>query len=135
MPVIPEEHRLVKLREMGLSDAVIRLSAGELVHEMFEFRCKTPFYVYHGANLPEDPVFCPLWDCGDRVTGVWEPDGRPEYIQFSIEATGSYWAVAKTEQGLLAALFSTLYEDEDQLDLDGFREPARSIGFRYLPAV
>jgi hypothetical protein len=136
MPVIPEDQRLTGLREIGVSEAVIRLSAGEVIHELFGFRCRTPpFFVYHGANPPDGPMFAPLWDCCDIATGVWEREGQLEFLEFSIEEADEYRVLAHTEQGLLASLFVSLYEDRDDLELDDFREPARLVGFRHLEEV
>src|SRR4051794_2112896 len=133
MPVISGERRLTGLREMGVSEAVIRLSAGEVVHELFRFRCQTPpYFVYHGAEPPDGPMFVPIWDCCDTATGAWERDGELEFLEFSIEEPGEYRVLARTEQGFLAALFVCLYEDRGDLNVDDFREPARLIGFRRL---
>jgi hypothetical protein len=133
MTVVPEAQRLSELQRVGVSELIIRLSAGEPVHDLFRFRCESPPYaVYHGASVPVGPTFVPLWECCDSVTGVWERDGRLGFLEFSIEDPREYRAISNTEQGLLADLFLKLYEDRDDLGLDDFREPARLIGFRFL---
>jgi hypothetical protein len=67
------------LRRVGLSGPMIRLSAGEPLHDLFRFRCQTPPYdVYHETGVPVGPAFLPLWDCGDSMTGVWECDERKD---------------------------------------------------------
>ncbi len=136
MPVIPEHQRLIELRKHGLSESVIQISAGEAAHDFFEFRCKAPpYFVYHGAASPRGPIFIPLWECCETVTGLWEREGGLEFLGFSIEAPDEPWWLSKTEQGMLASLFVDFYQDYDDLDIDGFREPARLIGFRYLEEV
>jgi hypothetical protein len=51
MTVVAEERRLSELRRVGLSEPIIRLSAGELLHDLFRYRCQaSPYYVYHEAG-------------------------------------------------------------------------------------
>ena len=133
MPVVAQEERLDALRRFGLSGALIRLSAGERLHALFELRCQgPPFYCYHGASCPEGPPLAPLWDWCDSVTGVWMRDGRLEFIRFSLEAVAEYEVLANTEQGLWAGIFVELYEARDDLSAEDFREAARAAGFRFL---
>jgi hypothetical protein len=133
VPVVAEGNRLDTLRQLGLSDALVRLSAGERLHPLFEFRCQgPPFYSYHDAGCPEGPPVAPLWDCGDSVTGVWVRNGRLEFIEFGIEGHGEYTVLAHTEQGLWATVFADVYEDEDELGPEDLRDAARAAGFRFL---
>jgi hypothetical protein len=118
---------------MGLSELLIRQSAGEMLHPLLAYRCHgPPFYSYHGAGWPEGPPLAPLWDVGDSVAGVWEPDGRLEFVSFSIEAPHEFRVLARTEQGLWATVFVSLYEDHDDLAADAFGDAARAVGFHYL---
>ena len=130
MPVISEESRLNEMRRLGLSEPVIRLSAGEIIHDLFRYE-EAPYYVYHDAEVPDGPDLIPLWDGSDMVTGVWEKDGRLEFIRFCIESPHEFSVLAKTEQGLLATLFIQYYEFTDG-EAGSLREPARLIGFRFL---
>lgn len=135
MPVVPDERRIEELRRLGISDPVIRQSASEEVHPIFSTRCKPPFYSYHGAVCPAGPPLVPLWDSGDTVTAVWQPDDRLEFIEFRIECRGEYQVLARTEQGLLANLFVNLLEDEDDVGPEQRETAATLIGFRFLPEV
>ena len=136
MPVVPEPERLDTLRRLGLSDPLVRLSAGEELHPVFAFRCQgPPGRAYHGAGVPDGPPLAPLWDCGDTVTGVWEQGGRPEFIGFSVEAPDEYWVLAATEQGLWATVFADLFEDRDDLAPEDFDGAARLVGFRFIGRV
>lgn len=136
MTVVPENERLDALRRLGLSGPLVRLAAGKPVHPAFGFRCQAPpRYSYHGAGCPGGPPLTPLWDCGDTVTAVWERDGRPEFIEFCIEADGEFWVLAATEQGLWATVFTALVEDRDDLGADELRDAAQVVGFRFLDRV
>ena len=42
MTVVPEAQRLSELQRVGVSELIIRLSAGEPVHDLFRFRCESP---------------------------------------------------------------------------------------------
>src|SRR5262245_35780352 len=100
MPVVPEAQRIAELRRLGASEPLVRLSSGEVVHELFRQSCLgPPYYVYHGAGAPDGPPLVPLWDYGDAVVGVWRRPRAPEFIEFSIEAVGAYTTLARTEQG------------------------------------
>jgi hypothetical protein len=135
MAVVPENERLDTLRRLGMSDPLVRLAAGEPVHPAFGFRCQAPpWYSYRGAGCPAGPPLAPLWDCGDTVTAVWERAGRPEFIEFSIEADEEFWVLAASEQGLWAALFVAMFEDEDGA-VEPLRGAAESVGFRFLDRV
>jgi hypothetical protein len=137
MPVVPEDQRLDVLRCLGLSEPLVRLSAGESVDPLFEYRCQgPPWYCYHGAHTPAGPPFAPLWDCCNSVTGVWEKDGRLEFLEFSIEdRDDEYTVLAHTEQGLWATVFADLYEDRDKMVPAEFMAPARLVGFRFVDRV
>jgi hypothetical protein len=133
MSVVSEDRRLPELRRLGLSDALIRQSAGEQLHDLLWFRCKgPPWYVYHGAGFPDGPPLLPLWDCCDSVTGLWDQADRMEFLEFSIECPEEYTILAHTEQGLWATVFVDLYEDRDDLSWEDFRPVAQLVGFQYL---
>jgi hypothetical protein len=131
MATVPEYQRIVALRLLGVSEPLIRLASGECVHPTFRNSCLgPPYFVYHGAGVPDGPPMVPLWDHGDTVVGVWgRPDG-PEFVEFSIEADDEVWPLARTEQGFWATRFDFLYEAE--VSEAGLREAATAVGFRFL---
>jgi hypothetical protein len=136
MPVVPEENRIKELQRLGLSESLILLSEGKILDEMFEYRCKTPFYVYHGSRLPEGELIVPLWDCGDVVTALRGPSADElEFIRFGIEHVDEFQVIARTEQGLLAHLFVELLEDNDEWTPREFDESANLVGFRYMSTL
>jgi len=133
MPVVPAEQRLDALRQLGLSEALIRQSAGEQLHTVLWYRCLgPPYFVYHGADIPDGPLLIPLWDCCDSVTGVWLPGGRLQFIEFSIERPTEFRVLAKSEQGLWATVFVDLYEDNGAVQRLDLVEPADIVGFQFL---
>jgi hypothetical protein len=136
MPVVPEDQRLDVLRRLGLSEPLLRLSAGERLDPLFEYRCQgPPWFSYHHAGCPSGPPVAPLWDCGNSVTGVWVKEGQLEFVEFSIEDYEEYTVLAHTEQGLWATVFADLFEDRDKLAPDEFEAPARLVGFRFVERV
>jgi hypothetical protein len=131
MAAIAEDQRIGELRRLGMSEPLIRLSSGEILHDLFRHSCLgPPYYIYHGAGTPGGPLLAPLWDCNDTVVGVWDRHDGPEFIEFSIEADDEYWALARTEQGFWAAQFDFFYEMDTPLD--EMRDAAGVVGFRFL---
>ena len=133
MAAVPEDQRINELRRLGASEPLIRLSSGEVVHELFRYSCLgPPHYVYHGAGTPFGPPLIPLWDCNDTVVGVWECADGPEFIEFSIEAEDedAYTALARTEQGFWATQFDFYYESD--IPDEELRKAAAAVGFRFL---
>ena len=133
MAVVPEERRIAELRRLGVSEALMRLSRGDCVHELFRDTCLgPPYYVYHGAGVPAGPPLVPLWDrsLNDVVVGIWErPDGL-EFIEFSIEANDEYTPLARTEQGFWATPFDFFFESDAPAQKMG--EAAAAVGFHFL---
>ncbi|MDQ0042450.1 hypothetical protein J2W33_003357 [Variovorax boronicumulans] len=131
MAVIAEDLRMAALQGLGLSEPLMRLAAGECIHDAFRGRCLgPPFHVYHRAGVPTGPPLIPLWDSGDIVFGVWEKADALEFIEFSIETPEEFELVAKTEQGFWAARFDFLYECD--LPDEDLQSAAASVGFRFL---
>jgi hypothetical protein len=131
MAAVPEDQRINELRRLGASEPLIRLSSGEVVHELFRYSCLgPPHYVYHGAGTPFGPPLIPLWDCNDTVVGVWECADGPEFIEFSIEDDDEYSPLAHTEQGFWATQFDFFYESD--APLAELRDAASVVGFRFL---
>ena len=133
MPVVEVSLRLDGLSQLRLSDSLIRQSAGEQLHPLLWYRCLgPPYFVYHGAGVPDGPLLYPLWDCCDDVTAVWQRGGQQQFIEFGVESPAEFKVLAASEQGLWASVFIDLYEDNDTLQRDDFIEPARLVGFRFL---
>ncbi|MBN9524003.1 hypothetical protein J0H58_36750 [bacterium] len=132
MPAVPESERVAILREWGVSEPLIRLSCGEVLHEQFNDCCLgPPWYVYHGSlQTPEVAPLAVLWEWCDKVTGVWHRSGRLEFIEYGFGGAEEFEVVARTEQGFWADQFDFLYECDGPLE--ELRAAAAAVGFRFL---
>lgn len=131
MAVVPEIQRIEELRRLGVSEPIVKLSSGELLHEVFRFACLgPPFYAYTGAWLPSGPPLVPLWDHNDWMLAVRrQPDGL-EFLRYCIEDLTDFSRLARTEQGFWVTQFDFLYECEDPIE--ELREAASAVGYRFL---
>jgi hypothetical protein len=131
MALVAEDQRMAELQRLGASVALLQLAAGVCIHAAFGGSCLgPPYYVYHGAGVPDGPAFVPLWDHCSRVCGMRRrPDGV-EFIEFSIEAPRDFKILATTEQGFWASRFDFFYECEVPNDV--LRAAADAVGFRFL---
>jgi hypothetical protein len=132
MPVVPEHERIATLRAWGISEPLIRLSCGEVVHEQFRVSCLgPPWHIYHGSVAsPNGPPLAALWELSDQVFGVWRRGGGLEFIRYGFEGPNDFEILANTEQGFWAAQFDFLYECD--APLDELRTAAVVVGFRFV---
>jgi hypothetical protein len=133
MPIVSRRERLEVLRRLGISDAVIDLAAGKNRRAIFDYYCTPPYMIYECVVVPAGNPLVPLWeDRGGGATAVRPGETGLEFIEFSVEAPEEYRIVARTEQGLLAHLFITLYEACDSPAKEAaLPEDATSVGFQY----
>jgi hypothetical protein len=138
MPVFPQEGRLDELRRLGLSEPLVRLAAGELIHPVFDPGfVGPPGYVYRRpedqTSVPDGPPLVPLWSFADSVQGVWEVDSGLEFVNYGIEAPDKAEVVARTEQGFLAWMFLSLHESlfDDEDEFATLPDAADVVGFRH----
>lgn len=90
MAVVPELERIETLRQWGISEPLLRLADGEILHEEFAISFKgPPWYIYHepdrSVRPPHGSQFAPLWEFSEAVTGVWPRGNKLEFIKFSSE--------------------------------------------------
>ncbi|MCT8173482.1 hypothetical protein [Variovorax sp. CY25R-8] len=131
MTVVARDRRMAALRELGVSEPMQRLAAGECLHEAFRGCCLgPPFYVDGGAAVPEGPPLVPLWERDSRVAAVWHQHDGLAFIEFSIEDPGAFEVLARSEQGFWASRFDFLYECD--LAIETLRAAAECVGFRFL---
>jgi hypothetical protein len=138
VPIFPQAGRLDELRRLGLSDPLVRLAGGELVHPAFDPRfVGPPMYVYgrdeDAVSVPDGPSLVPLWSFADGVQGVWEVGDALQFIDYDIEAPDEFEIIARTEQGFLAWMFITLHEHlwDDRDDFEALAEAAEVVGYRH----
>jgi hypothetical protein len=132
MGVVPEDRREATLREWGVSEPLIRLSSGDILHPLFRDSHEgPPWYVYHGeVGVPKGPAFAPLWEFCERATGIRKRRGGLEFIRYSFGSPEEYTVRARTEQGFWATVFDFLYESD--APLDALQSAADVVGFRFL---
>lgn len=131
MTVIAQDQRNAELSRLGASAPLMRLAAGQCLHEAFRDCCLGPArYVYHDARTPDGPPWVPLWDRGTRVCGVRERTGGLEFIEFSVELPVMFEVIAGTEQGFWATRFDFLHELD--MSSDVLRQAASLVGFRFM---
>jgi hypothetical protein len=138
MPIFPQAGRLDELRRLGLSEPLVRLAGGELIHPAFDPRfVGPPMYVYgrdeEEVSVPDGPPLVPLWSFADGVQGVWEIEDSLAFIDYDIEAPQHFDIVACTEQGFLAWMFITLHGDlhDDHEEFAALAEAAEVVGYRH----
>jgi hypothetical protein len=132
MPVVAEAERVSTLRQWGVSDPLIRLSTGEVLHDQFNDACLgPPWYVYHGSvRAPDGPPLAVLWEWSEQVTGVWQQADGLEFIRYGFGRPDEFEVLAHTEQGFWVTQFDFLYECA--APLDELRAAAVAVGFRFL---
>jgi hypothetical protein len=135
MPVVPESDRVATLRKWGISEPLIRLSCGEVLHDQFRISCVgPPWYVYHGSlDSPDGPLIAVFWECSDTVTGVRQQIDGLEFIEFGFEWQDTAQRLARTEQGFWATQFNFFLECD--APFSELRAAAATVGFRYLDAL
>lgn len=131
MPLIPESERLETLRSWGVSEPLLRLSAGELLHRTLQDTALgPPWYIYRGTIwIPSSGLLAPLWESSSKVEALIHRDSRIEFVRFSFDSTSeqNLELLSLTEAGFWVRKFDFLYEcDEEEGDL---REAAAAVGF------
>jgi hypothetical protein len=132
MVLIPENERVEVLRSWGISEPLIRLSSGEVLHEEFRYSdLGPPWYVYHGSVVvPQGLPFAPLWEYAEQVTGVRRRDEGLEFVQYGFDQQDAFTVLSRTEQGFWATRFDRLYEGDVSFEV--LRAAALVAGFRFL---
>ncbi len=124
------------LRDLGVSEAMMRLASGEAVHELFwPTYLAPPGLSYHGAVPPSGPMtvgrtFVPLWDQSDLVVGLWATADGLEFLEVDIESPDEPEVIARVEQGFWVSRFDALYEGD--APIEDLRAAAAAVGFRFF---
>lgn len=132
MPAVAEDERVAALRRLGVSDPLVRLSCGEVLHDQFSVSCVgPPWYVYNDSiPTPDGPPLAVLWEWSEQLTGVWRRGGGLEFIRYGFGSPEEFKVLARTEQGFWATQFDFLYESD--APLDELRTAAAAVGFRFV---
>lgn len=141
--------RIEFLRRLGLSEPTLRLAAGQDLHPglcecgrlpievgrpPFRLHARRIYYFCH-EQLPGscEPVlppqvtwFVPMWCFRGGTTGVWENEGRFEFVDYSVDCPDDgFELISRTEQGLMAYILVGVLEE-------WLEEVAEELGFRFL---
>jgi hypothetical protein len=144
-----DDGRIATLRQLGLSEPILRLSAGEDVHPgqecgrppeefdaapSFALHARRKYYQCHRQlpaieepSLPADILwFIPMFTWRGGMVGVWNREGRLEFVCYCIDCPeDGFDVLARTEQGPLAyVLVGVLNED--------LPAAAQAVGFQFL---
>ncbi len=122
-----DDLRIDELRQLGLSEPVIRMAMGEVVHDALWWICLPLSPVVAEPPTPSGSHFVPLWSFAGGITGAMVRDDGKEFADYAIDCLQEgFEFVAHTEQGLLAYLLSHLVHDQlvDVSEAVGFRFPA-----------
>jgi hypothetical protein len=131
MPVVPEVGRLLEMRRLGLSEPLLRLAAGEVLHPIFDgYYVGPPYFADEGGLFPDGPWFIAFWSCNGNIQGVWEVEGELEFLRV-YESNPTPSIVARTEQGFLAWIFMDLYESAlgDEEEMEGLPVAAELVNY------
>jgi hypothetical protein len=75
--------RVDYLKKIGLSEPIIRMAQGEIIHPFFESAYEEPNYIYEMKNIPDN--ITPLWQLDSFRTVVWEENNHI----FSVQLKGN----------------------------------------------
>ena len=113
------------LRELGLSDGLIKRLGGDEPSALLGFRVQPPQH-WQSSPIAQRNII-PLWECGTWLT-YFDPDSVT-YRRCSLEDINSDWFRYRSLQAALAHLFLELYEDE--LSDDQILSVAAEVGFHH----
>lgn len=127
-----------RLRSFDVSDPVIELAAGRAVHHglrHFEFPAReAPLadFAFPGG----DPEFVPITQSDQDVLGVWQRDGRLEFIVVNMEEFPAHRVIGSSETALWYWIFIQLMEtgswQSDDEAMTELNEIAAIAGFPLL---
>jgi hypothetical protein len=115
----------IALRELGLSDGLIRHLGGNEPSAPLGFRVQPPEH-WQSSPISRRSIIT-LWECGTTLT-YFDQDSAT-YRRCSLEDINSDWFRYRSLQALLAQLFLELYEDE--LSDDQILSVAVEAGFHH----
>jgi hypothetical protein len=96
--------RIDYLKRIGLSEPIIRMAQGEILHPFFESAYEEPNYIYNVESVPYNII--PLWELDTFQTVVWDENNGIFFVQFDLDdLEGTFKIIGYTEQAALARLF------------------------------
>ncbi len=127
------KERINYLKMIGLSESIIQMAQGEILHPFFESAYEEPNYIYDIKNIPDN--ITPLWELESFQTVVLEQNNDIFFVQFNLDDLEiTFKIIGYTEQAALARLFLDNIEvsnlENDEL-IKQVTEASKCTGFRY----
>lgn len=114
------------LQELGFGEGLARHLVNYDRSSLLGYRCQPPYY-WQSSPISKRPI-TPLWECGMVLSCFHR--GEQMFHVCSLEKIDDVFAKYSSAQGLLAALFIDLYEDE--LSHEEMRSLATLLDFKHI---
>jgi hypothetical protein len=127
------KERINYLTMIGLSEPIIQMAQGKILHTFFESAYEKPNLIYDIKNIPNNII--PLWELESFQTVLLEKNDDIFYVQFNLDdLEATFKVIGYTEQAALARLFLDSIEvsnlENDEL-IKQVKEASKCTGFRY----
>jgi hypothetical protein len=127
------KERINYLKMIGVSEPIIQMAQGEILHPFFESAYEEPNYIYDIKNIPDN--ITPLWELESFQTVVLEQNNDIFFVQFNLDDLEiTFKIIGYTEQAALARLFLDNIEvsnlENDEL-IKQVTEASKCTGFKY----
>ncbi len=127
------KERINYLKMIGLSETIIQMAQGEIIHPLFKSACEEPSYIYDMKNIPDN--ITPLWGLESFQTVVLEENNHIFFVQFDLDdLEATFKIIGYTEQAPLAMLFLDNIEvsnlENDEL-IKQVADASKCTGFKY----
>ena len=130
--MIQTKDRIEYLKKIGISEPLIRMAQGEIIHSFFESAYEEP-EIFQVKNLPNEVT--PLWQLDEFKTLIFEKDNKMVFAQVNLEdPDATLDIIGFTEQAALARLFIDNIEVSSLETSDLIREvkgASECSGFKY----
>jgi hypothetical protein len=127
------KERINYLKMIGLSEPIIQMAQGKILHPFFESAYEEPNHIYDIKNIPNNII--PLWELESFQTVMLEENNDILFVQFDLDdLEATFNVIGYTEQAALARLFLDNIEvsnlENDEL-IKQVTEASKCTGFRY----
>jgi hypothetical protein len=110
--MMPPERRdsiRIRIQNLHLPEAVIRIFDGERVHSALSYRAQAPYYSLT-SHSGLDPTFVPFWECVTTVSGF--SGSKQQFQRVGLEAPSEPLFSGSSFRSLFCDLVISLWEDE-----------------------
>lgn len=129
------KERIDYLRRIGMSDQIIQMAQGEILHDFLR-SYEEPHEIYELSAMQSDvSLIAPIWAVGDYQTVVTKKDNNILICEFEISSFAeTFRLLGYTDQAPLANLFLDAIEvsnDEDIELIKQIKQAASTTGFEH----